>query len=471
MRIVCAAVATMLFAVPAAGSGSAVADVEGDRDPAAEAARERAVVDLVERWSDAFHAWVEDAAALPEAQGLLVSALRRDDDAAEDLVGLNEALGEVRDDVTVAAGRLGAARERLTAAERDVEHAAAALQRAEDAVGAQRLRMDGHAASIYKYGATQLGAIESILRSGSPTDYLAHMKMRGSVLSHDHHRYLELASERDAAALGLAETVDRRDLATRRVDRREEELQTVELLAGAVDDTVRTQQATVRAAAGAHRSQAAAVASLESAVSARVAEMIRLEEQLAQDAAAQAPALLERRKEEQARLDEERQQDHPFLDQTRFRRPLLFPSPIGFTCAVPGGQFINDWAFPRPGGRTHQGTDMFAPTGAPVLAVADGEVTDIDREDGYDGGVRGDLGGRTVSIATSEDDRWYFAHLEVIDPGLAVGDRVEAGQQIGTVGDSGNARGGPPHLHIGRYVDDIAANPWPAMHIACRAGP
>lgn len=465
-----AVVTTALLTMPATAPGPAAADVEGPSDRAAGAAEERAAIDLLERWSDAFHAWVEDAEALPEAQGLLLSTLRRDDDAAEDLIGLNGTLDEVRDDVAVAAGRLGAARERLTAAEGDVAVADRMLQRAEDAVAAQRLQMDDHAASIYKYGATQLGAIESILRSGSPTDYLAHTKMRGSVLSHDHERYLQLADERDAAAVALTGTVERLDLATRRVHRREDELASAERLAGAVDETVREQQRTVRAAAGAHRSQVDAVARLESAVSDRVAEMIRIEERLVRAAAAQIPALRDQRDREQARLDEERAEDHPFLDRTRFRRPLRFPSPTGFTCAVPDGQFINDWAFPRPGGRTHQGTDMFASVGAPVLAVADGEVTEIDREDRYDGGIRADLGGRTVSIATAENERWYFAHLETIDPSVAVGEQVVAGQQIGTLGDSGNARGGPPHLHIGRYVDDIPANPWPAMRIACRDG-
>jgi murein DD-endopeptidase MepM/ murein hydrolase activator NlpD len=465
-RAAVAVSAIALVALPAAASEIASAE-PAEVDEAAEAAREQLVERLGERWDDAFRSWLERAEALPKAEGALVSAGRRDVDATEDLAGLQETLTTVHAEVTAAVERLESAQERAAEAEHEVELAAAELERAEDAVTAQRLAMDAHAASIYKYGATQLGAIESILRSGSPTDYLAHLKLRESVLSYDHHRYLEFAAERDVAAELLLEAVERLDVAVGRVERRADELAEVEEVADAVAETIRVQQRTVRSAADTHRARAASVADLESRVSARVSQMVELEERLAEAAAEELAALVDRRRQEQERLAEERAESFPFLDRTRFRRPLLFPAPTGFTCPVEGAQFINDWAFPRPGGRTHEGTDMFAPIGTPVLAVADGEVIRLNREDRYDGGLRRGLGGRTVHIATSESERWYFAHLEVIDPGLSVGDEVVAGQQIGTVGDSGNARGGPPHLHIGRYIDDIGVNPWPAMHIAC----
>ena len=60
-------------------------------------------------------------------------------------------------------------------------------------------------------------------------------------------------------------------------------------------------------------------------------------------------------------------------------------------------------------------------------------------------------------------ERHYYAHLDDWAPGLAEGDVVEAGAALGTVGDSGNARGTPPHLHYGVYGSDGALDPLPRM--------
>ncbi|HEX2026657.1 MAG TPA: M23 family metallopeptidase, partial [Nitriliruptorales bacterium] len=82
----------------------------------------------------------------------------------------------------------------------------------------------------------------------------------------------------------------------------------------------------------------------------------------------------------------------------------------------------------------------------------------------------GDLGGITVSLRTSADERWYFAHLDRVASGIEEGLEVTAGQPLGYVGDSGNARGTPPHLHLSRFVGDIAANPYHALAVACADG-
>lgn len=130
-------------------------------------------------------------------------------------------------------------------------------------------------------------------------------------------------------------------------------------------------------------------------------------------------------------------------------------------CPADGGTFTNDFHLPRSTMRRHEGLDVFAPTGTPVRALTHGRVTVVDREEG------GDLGGITVSYA-SADRHWYLAHLASVAEGVAAGRRVRPGDVLGYVGNTGNARGTPPHLHLGFYVDDIAVNPFASVAVACQ---
>jgi len=141
------------------------------------------------------------------------------------------------------------------------------------------------------------------------------------------------------------------------------------------------------------------------------------------------------------------------------------PVVAGATCPVVGARagrdFSNDWGDPRSGGRNHEGTDVFASRGTPVVALSDGTVKALRRTDTG-------LGGLYVSVWVGPQQHWYYSHLDQIAPGLAEGDRVAEGQQLGTVGNTGNARGTPPHLHIGYYDADVAANPYPVLADRCR---
>jgi murein DD-endopeptidase MepM/ murein hydrolase activator NlpD len=129
--------------------------------------------------------------------------------------------------------------------------------------------------------------------------------------------------------------------------------------------------------------------------------------------------------------------------------------------AVGGRDFSNDWGHPRPGGRSHEGTDIFADRGTPLRAVEDGSVKAVRYDDSG-------IGGRYVSIWTGAGEHWYYAHLESVAGDIAVGVPVSAGQLLGTVGSSGNAQGTPPHLHIGWYVNDAAYNPYPTLNERCQ---
>lgn len=113
----------------------------------------------------------------------------------------------------------------------------------------------------------------------------------------------------------------------------------------------------------------------------------------------------------------------------------------GFVFPVDGAHsYINDWGFARSGGRSHQGTDIMAPRGTPVVAVVSGRV----RRTGYGSG----LGGTTVWLNGNNGVSYYYAHLDGIAGGISAGTSVAAGQTLGYVGNSGNARGGATHLHF-----------------------
>lgn len=97
---------------------------------------------------------------------------------------------------------------------------------------------------------------------------------------------------------------------------------------------------------------------------------------------------------------------------------------------------------PRDAGRRqHEGVDIFASRGTPVLSASDGVVMRV--------GETG-LGGRVVWVwDTARGLRFYYAHLD--EQHVTPGQRVEAGEVLGTVGNTGNARTTPPHLHFGIY--------------------
>jgi murein DD-endopeptidase MepM/ murein hydrolase activator NlpD len=94
---------------------------------------------------------------------------------------------------------------------------------------------------------------------------------------------------------------------------------------------------------------------------------------------------------------------------------------------------------PRDAGRRrHEGIDIFAARSTPVIAVADGTASARTNR----------LGGNTVWLRT-DAARFYYAHLE--RAAFEGSKRVVAGEVLGYVGNTGNARTTPPHLHFGMY--------------------
>src|SRR5215217_2272575 len=152
----------------------------------------------------------------------------------------------------------------------------------------------------------------------------------------------------------------------------------------------------------------------------------------------------------------------PFIDRTWFVYTLAADDPATAlhtpvaTRRAP--RFVDSWGNARSGARRHEGIDIFAAKDTPVLSTTRGIVTSV-------GTNR--LGGRVVWILGPGLERHYYAHLNRY-AAFRAGDRVEAGEIIGYAGNTGNARGGPAHLHYGIYRHGAAQNPYPRLVVGGR---
>ena len=122
----------------------------------------------------------------------------------------------------------------------------------------------------------------------------------------------------------------------------------------------------------------------------------------------------------------------------------IFKEPVyTFPVAGKGNSSVQSyWGAARDGGRrSHEGIDIFAPKGTPVIAVTEGRIAST--------GNKG-LGGKQVWLRDQKrGNSLYYAHLDSI---IATrGQQVSPGDTLGLVGNTGNARTTPPHLHFGIY--------------------
>jgi peptidoglycan LD-endopeptidase LytH len=119
--------------------------------------------------------------------------------------------------------------------------------------------------------------------------------------------------------------------------------------------------------------------------------------------------------------------------------PLVIP-----VAGVRPAELSDTYGAPRSGGRTHQGIDIFAPEGTPVLATASGVI--VGRDSTELGGIslyKRDLDERTI---------YFYGHLQRYRAGLKEGDLVRQGEVIAYVGRTGNVPPGSPHLHFSVYT-------------------
>ena len=131
--------------------------------------------------------------------------------------------------------------------------------------------------------------------------------------------------------------------------------------------------------------------------------------------------------------------------------PVSLPVPVD---GVRPSALRDSWRAPRGGGRHHQGVDIFAKPGTPVRSTTEGIVIRVGQNS---------LGGNVVWVMGPGRQTHYYAHLRDFGA-FQFGDRVLAGDIVGYVGDTGNARGTPHHLHYGVYeLGGIAINPYPLL--------
>lgn len=135
-----------------------------------------------------------------------------------------------------------------------------------------------------------------------------------------------------------------------------------------------------------------------------------------------------------------------------FKIKIYTQPSLNFPVAGKGNKNVQSfWGASRDGGgRSHEGVDIFAPRGTPIVAVADGTVIRT--------GNQG-LGGKQVWLRDDAvGNSHYYAHLDSV---LTVGGtRVKIGDTLGLVGNTGNAAGGATHLHFGIYTMGGAVDPY-----------
>jgi len=134
------------------------------------------------------------------------------------------------------------------------------------------------------------------------------------------------------------------------------------------------------------------------------------------------------------------------------QKSIVSNVPIPLLFGVKVSDLEDTWGDARSEGRVHEGIDILAPRGSLIVSPTEAIVTSI--------GVGGN-GGNYVFTANPGGERYYYAHLDSFADGLKEGQGLEPGDLIGYVGNTGNASGGPTHLHFGIYQDDHnALNPF-----------
>ena len=135
--------------------------------------------------------------------------------------------------------------------------------------------------------------------------------------------------------------------------------------------------------------------------------------------------------------------------------PVAKAVTMDIECPVDGWvRFVNDFGYVRPDGSRHDGVDLFADRGTPVVAPVSGLMSPYPNPSG----------GKAFELYGDDGVRYYGAHLDRYgETGY-----VEAGTVIGYVGNTGDAAATSPHLHFEMHPGNgLSMSPYPSLYAAC----
>ena len=350
----------------------------------------------------------ETKARLGEVQSELDAA--RDDQASD-----AASFAKAERQLAVVMEALNAAEQAVARQEQAVSEAAAELKRLEEAEAEQAEAMSDRAVELYKNGA--MIPMGTVLTATSPADALRRTALVDAVNRIDRAAFEQVTITQTS------------------IDAQRKQLKVEQ---DSLERVAQQQREIASQAEGLRNDRALALAASSNRVNVLASQENHLQEESREIAA------LARRAERTAAA----------ASRNAAAAAPAASTASGATSAAPvsGG----GWVWPVSGpvtsefgfrwGRQHEGIDIGGPSGTPIYAATAGTVTYAGTMGGYGNMVLVDHGGGVVTA---------YAHQTQIL--VSVGTQVSAGQQVGTVGSTGNVTG--PHLHFEVRVGGIARNP------------
>lgn len=360
-------------------------------------------------------------------------------------------------DETVAA--YDAAQTKLARTQTAMDRNREELQELEEFSEQVQERLGRRANEVYRQGPASL--FQFLIGSENFSDFGRRVKL------------LQEASDQDAGIIQEAE------IARTKLDRLQADMASQEAEEEQILESMAQQTASLNANFSEARELEAQLAADKATAERRAQQRREAAEQAAAEQAAEEQAAAEQRRRAAQEAEEEAQDEREEAGAAASPSPTAAapspspspsppsasvetdqgPSASGLYCPVDGPvSFTDTFGAPRSGGRSHQGVDMFAAMGTPVAAITDGTITRRSSST---------LGGLYIYFKGNNGTEYFYTHLK----GFAdapVGGQIEGGTHIGYVGNSGNARGTPPHVHFEvAPAGSGTINPTPTARRAC----